>query len=112
MKIAGTYYQPTFYYESLWCLLGFVILISIRWFIKNLKTGQLTCIYLLWYSLGRFVIEGMRDNEYVLMLGNLKIAQIISIVLIIIGLLMIIFCRKGTRFDNLYKDKQEKEIMF
>ena len=50
------YYQPTFLYESLWCLTGFVILILIRRY-KYLKLGQLTCSYLIWYGLGRFFIE-------------------------------------------------------
>lgn len=112
MNINGAYRTPLFLYESIWNFIGFIALVSIRELYKYLKDGQLTGIYLLWYSLGRFVIEGMRDNEYVLMLGNLKIAQIISIILMITGLLMIILCKKGSRFDYLYKTKSEKEILF
>ena len=112
MHIDGAYRTPLFLYESIWNFIGFIALVVIRRVYKYLKTGQLSGIYLAWYSIGRFMIEGMRDNEYVLMIGNLKIAQVISIGLIIIGVLMIIFCKKGSRFDNLYKDKQEKEIMF
>ena len=112
MNINGAYRVPLFLYESIWNLLGFITLVIIRRAYKYLKDGQLTGIYLVWYSLGRLVIEGMRDNNYVLMLGSLKIAQIVSIILIIIGILMIVFCKKGSRFDNLYKTKTEKEIMF
>jgi phosphatidylglycerol:prolipoprotein diacylglycerol transferase len=57
MKISGIYYQPTFYYESLWCILGFIIILLIRAFYKYLRIGQLTGIYLMWYGAGRFFIE-------------------------------------------------------
>lgn len=109
MYINGSYRQPTFLYESIWDLTGFFVLLIVRRY-KYLKAGQLTGVYLIWYSVGRFIIEGMRTDS--LMLGSFRIAQIVSIVLIIIGILMLIFCKKGTRFDNLYKDKEEKEIMF
>lgn len=109
MYIQGAYRQPTFIYESIWCLFGFIALIIIRNY-KYLKTGQLTGVYLIWYSLGRIVIEGMRTDS--LMLGPLKIAQVISLIGIVVGILMIIFCKKGSRFDNLYKEKLKKEIIF
>nr|HOO68207.1 prolipoprotein diacylglyceryl transferase [Bacilli bacterium] len=63
MYIGGTYYQPTFYYESLWCLLGFILLLCIRKFYQYLKAGQLTGIYLMWYSIGRFFIEALRTDS-------------------------------------------------
>ncbi len=109
MYINGLYRQPTFLYESIWDLLGFFVLLIVRQY-KYLKNGQLTGVYLIWYSIGRIVIEGMRTDS--LMLGNFRIAQIVSIILIIVGVLMLILCKKGTRFDNLYKDKEEKEILF
>ena len=64
----------------------------------------------MWYSVGRFFIEGMRTDS--LMLGSFRIAQIVSIVLFIIGLLLFIFSKKGSRFDNLYKEKEKNEIRF
>ncbi len=109
MYIHGSYRQPAFLYESIWCFFGFLALLIVRRY-KYLKTGQLTGIYLLWYSLGRLVIEGMRTDS--LMLGPFRIAQIISVLCIIIGIIMIIFCRKGSRFDNLYKEKDEKQMFF
>lgn len=108
MYIQGAYHHPTFLYESIWCLAGFIVLLMIRSY-KYLKTGQLTGVYLLWYSLGRIVIEGMRSDS--LMLGPFRIAQIVSLVGIIIGILLITFCKKGTRFDNLYIE-EEKDIYF
>ena len=112
MNINGAYRTPLFLYESIWNFVGFIVLILVRKFYRYLKNGQLTGLYLIWYSVGRLVIEGMRDSNYVLMLGNLKIAQIVSIVLIVIGILMIILCNRGGHFDNLYKTNNDKEIMF
>lgn len=109
MNINGKYFQPTFLYESLWNLICFILLIVLRRR-KHLKIGTLTSIYLMWYSVGRFFIEGMRTDS--LMLGSLKMAQVISIVGIIIGVMMLILCRKGSRFDNLYKEAEKKEITF
>lgn len=109
MYINGAYHHPAFLYESIWNLFGFFALLIVRRY-KYLKNGQLTGVYLIWYSIGRLIIEGMRTDS--LMLGSFRVAQIVSISLIIIGILMLIFCKKGTRFDNLYKDKEKKEILF
>lgn len=112
MRIDGIYYHPTFYYESLWCLLGFVILISIRWFIKNLKTGQLTCIYLLWYSVGRFFIETLRTDS--LMISKYKVAQIISIIIAIAAIILFIIItikkeEKQSQEEQKTKNKKKKK---
>jgi len=109
MNIGGIYYHPTFLYESLWNLLGFVVVLFIK---KNKyrKTGQITGFYLMWYSFGRFFIESMRTDS--LMLGNIKVAMLVSGILFVIGLLMFIFLRKGSRFDRLYNEVEKDEIRF
>lgn len=109
MFIQGAYRHPAFLYESIWCGAGFIALLMIRHY-KYLKTGQLSGVYLVWYSFGRFFIEGTRTDS--LMLGPFRMAQVVSLVLIVIGILMILFCKKGTRFDNLYKDAEKEEIFF
>ena len=89
MYINGSYYIPTFLYESLWNILGFIILLIIRKKNKYKNKGLLLFIYFIWYGLGRFFIEGMRtDSLYV---GIFRISQIVSIILIIIGIIGIIF---------------------
>lgn len=109
MYINGNYYHPTFFYESLWCLLGFIVLVLVRKY-KYLKVGGLTCIYLIWYSIGRFFIESMRTDS--LMLGGFKVAQIVSIVLFVIGILgLMIQSRKG-KFEDLYSEPNHEEIRF
>ena len=108
MELGGIYYLPTFYFESLWCLLGFIILLIIRK-LKYIKIGATTCIYLIWYSLGRFFIGAWRTDS--LMLGGFKVAQIISIIMFITGLTyLIILSRKG-KYENLYNDINEKRVV-
>lgn len=98
MNINGTYYHPTFLYESLWNIIGFVILLILRKS-KKIKLGQLTGIYFVWYGIGRFFIEGMRQDSLMLF-GILKQAQIISILMIIIGILIIVFTRKNKKYSE------------
>ncbi len=95
MYIDGVYYHPTFLYESLWCLLGFIILIILRK-ITNRKKGILTFSYFIWYGLGRSVIEGLRTDS--LYIGSLRVSQILSYILIGIGIIgLIIEIVKGRK---------------
>ena len=87
MHINGTYYHPTFLYESLWCIIGFIIILIIRK-LTNRKKGMVTYTYFIWYGLGRFFIESLRTDS--LYLGSIKISQLVSIILIIIGIIGII----------------------
>ena len=91
MNINGIYYHPTFLYESLWNILGFILLIIIR---KTRKTsyGFLTGFYLMWYGLARIIIESMRTDA--LLLGNIKIAQLSSIIMLIVGIIIMIITFK------------------
>ena len=86
------------------CLTGFVILILIRRY-KYLKLGHLTCSYLIWYGLGRFFIESLRMDS--LMLGNIRVAQLVSIAMIITGIVLIIVFNRGSKFKNLYNNASE-----
>ncbi len=109
MKIGNVYYHPTFLYESLFCLIGFIILFFVRR-IKYLKRGQLTCLYLMYYSVGRFFIEALRTDS--LMLGGFRAAQIVSIILFLTGLIIfIVLARKG-KYEDLYNDVENKKIMY
>lgn len=107
MQIDGIYYQPTFFYESLWCLLGFIILLVIRKF-KYIKTGQVTGAYLMWYSIGRFFIEASRTDS--LMFGGFKVAQVVSVVLFIIGMFLVVEQSRKGHFEDLYSEADNKEM--
>lgn len=86
MFINGSYYHPTFLYESIWNVIVFIILMVLSR--KNLKKGSIFYLYIIFYSIGRFFIEGLRTDS--LMLGPLRMAQVVSITLIIIGIILLI----------------------
>lgn len=78
MNINGTYYHPTFLYESLWSLLGFVLIVTIRNRKQLLRQGEVALSYVLWYSVGRFFIEGMRTDS--LWIGEwIRVSQALSL---------------------------------
>ena len=110
MQINTVYYHPTFLYESIWCLIGFIVLLIVRRY-KYLKNGQVTALYLIWYGLGRFFIEISRTDS--LMLGNFKIAQLVSIAFILLGIGLFIYKQKKTNhFEDLYNEKLTNKIQF
>lgn len=109
MKISGIYYEPTFLYESILCFIGFIAILIIRR-LKYIKIGTQTGLYLMYYSVIRFFIESMRTDS--LMLGGFKVAQIVSIILFIIGLGIIMLISRKTKFEDLYNNVYTNEIKF
>ncbi|HEA6704588.1 TPA: prolipoprotein diacylglyceryl transferase [Staphylococcus aureus] len=89
MYINGQYYHPTFLYESIWDVAGFIILVNIR---KHLKLGETFFLYLTWYSIGRFFIEGLRTDSLMLT-SNIRVAQLVSILLLLISISLIVYRR-------------------
>lgn len=84
---AGALVHPCFLYESVWCLLGFVLL---HFYSKKLRTfdGEITLMYISWYGLGRFFIEGLRTDS--LYAGNFRISQIVAGASFVAGLILFI----------------------
>ena len=107
MYINGTYYEPTFLYESVWCLLGFLILIIIRYNFKNIKIGTLTSVYFIWYGIERFFVESLRSDS--LFIGELKISVIVSFIIILIGLVLLFLNRKYEYYNKGDDKKCKKE---
>lgn len=101
MNINGIYYTPTFLYESLWCLTGFIVLYILRK-MKYTKVGQISGLYLVWYGIGRFFIESQRTDSLIFL--GFKMAQFVSIGFIIIGLLLIVKALKKNKYECLYSD--------
>lgn len=93
MYIQGFYRQPTFLYESLWDLLGFVLLMNLRHINKFFKRGEVVLSYIIWYSFGRFFVEGMRTDSLMLF-GGIRVSQMLSIVLFVGAIALIIYRRK------------------
>lgn len=106
MYIEGTYYLPTFLFESILSFIGFIVLFFFRKR-KYTKIGQTTALYLIWYGIVRFFVEAMRTDS--LMFMNFRIAQLVSIIMIIIGVVMLIKLKLGSTFDNLYNDPDKVE---
>ncbi|AZR74841.1 prolipoprotein diacylglyceryl transferase [Anoxybacter fermentans] len=92
MYIDGAYRHPTFLYESIWNLLVFAFLLWLRRK-KFIKTGEVFLAYLSLYSFGRFFIEGLRTDS--LMLGPIRVAQLVSVLTIIGSITLIIYRRKA-----------------
>lgn len=93
MYIAGHYRVPTFLYESLWDLSGFVLLMLLRHRHHLFKRGEIFLTYVMWYSFGRFFIEGMRTDS--LMIGNvIRVSQILSLILFVAALIIFIARRQ------------------
>ena len=103
MHINGNYYHPTFLYESILCLIGSFVLIGVR-SLKNTKLGATTSIYLIWYGLVRFFVESLRTDS--LMLGNIKMAQLISVFMVILGIIMFIITK--IKYNNYNEEKAAK----
>ncbi|MEI4770438.1 prolipoprotein diacylglyceryl transferase [Psychrobacillus sp. FJAT-51614] len=102
MYIDGKYYHPTFLYESVWNFIGVIILISLRK--VNLRRGEIFLLYIIWYSVGRFFIEGMRTDSLYL-IGDLRTAQVVSLLGIIIALSLIVYRRITVKPVVHYLDK-------
>lgn len=87
------YFHPTFLYESVWNIVIFLLLITLFfWGLKRhnkLKTGTITFTYLIGYSVGRFFVESFRTDS--LMFFGLRIAQIVSLGAIAMGILGLIW---------------------
>lgn len=101
MYINGTYYHPTFLYESVWDFAGFILLMLLRR--VNFRRGELFLSYVIWYSVGRFFVEGLRTDS--LMLGSLRMAQMISIALIVGAVAIILYHRQKNLAAAHYLDQ-------
>lgn len=91
------YVHPTFLYECLWNVLGFIL---INLFYKKKKfDGEIACWYLAWYGFGRMFIEGLRTDS--LMVGPFRVSQLI-------GLLCFVGCGTLTVWGRIHAYKKEK----
>ncbi|MBW1605958.1 prolipoprotein diacylglyceryl transferase [Lactobacillus sp. Sy-1] len=106
MYISGMYRQPTFLYESLWSFLGVAVLLSLRHVPHFFKRGEVFLSYVMWYSFGRFFIEGMRTDS--LMIGSVRVSQWLSIVLFVAALGIMIYRRRKIPDASWYLDGSKK----
>lgn len=106
MCIEGVMYYPTFLYESFWNILVLIMLLVLRRY--NPFRGEIFLTYIMSYSVGRLFIEGLRtDSLYVF--GQIRTAQLLSIVLIIATILLMLYRRKSGTVDRLYDGTKVKK---
>jgi len=112
VAVSSVLCQPTFLYESLWIVLGFVLINS--YFKKRKFDGQILFAYLAWNGFGRMFIEGLRTDS--LYIGSVKISQLLGLLFFIVGIAGFCF---GGRFlkrskcditDNSTNTTTSKEI--
>lgn len=115
------YVHPTFLYESLWNLTGFIL---VNIFYKKKKfNGQVACMYLAWYGIGRFFIEGLRTDSLYIPGTEIRISQLVGILCFIVfgGLLIagLVYSKKFnnadaklSKFDELIKPSLEMNPVF
>lgn len=88
--------HPCFLYESLWCIIGFVILHFISK--KRKFVGEIGVLYLIWYGLGRFFIEYLRTDS--LFGGSLKVSMLLSAILVVLGAVLLVIGLKKSGNTN------------
>lgn len=102
--------HPCFLYESIWCIIGFLIL---NYMITRRKfKGQLILTYGMWYGLGRTFIEGLRTDS--LMLGSVRVSQLLSILIVVVCLIVyiVIIKKKKEETEEYVPVFDEKEDVF
>lgn len=99
----GTHVHPTFLYESVWNIIGLLILLALRK--VNLNRGEMFFTYIIWYSIGRLYIEGLRTDSLYLV-GDLRSAQVVSIIGIVVGLVAILYRRLKVKPAVKYLDNK------
>lgn len=91
--------HPCFLYESLWCLLGFLLLHT---FTRKFRKydGQTFLLYLLWYGVGRFFIEGLRQDSLLTPFLGLRVSQVVAAATVIISLVLLLVFSKKTSLSG------------
>jgi phosphatidylglycerol:prolipoprotein diacylglycerol transferase len=129
ITMQAAYYHPTFLYESIWTFVGFLLLLLLRRR-PFVRAGEIFISYFIWYSIGRFLIEGLRTDSLAftgpswlaslmnglwspmklkftsgeLTGGNVRVSQFLSILIILAAILLIYYRRRIRPRTALYSD--------
>lgn len=94
LRVGTIAVHPTFLYESLWNLCGFVIIHTI--FKRKKFDGQIVLMYITWYGFGRFFVEALRADS--LMLGAVRVSQLVALLCVVAGVVLLsVGCVKAKR---------------
>ena len=112
MYINEAYYHPTFLYESLWNMVGFLFIVFVLRKLPKLLVGEIAAFYAVWYSIGRYMVEGMRTDSLMLT-ESIRMAQFISITTIVLVLILVIYRRLAKKnlitYQSFYMKNSHKE---
>ena len=103
------WHYATFFYESFWCLIGFVVLLIL--FKKINIKGFFSGCYFVWYGIGRLIIEGFRGDS--LYLGNIRVSQLLSGLVVLLGIVWLIIFIIKYKKENIKEpniEKTEKDL--
>ncbi|MGN0469141.1 MAG: prolipoprotein diacylglyceryl transferase [Acutalibacteraceae bacterium] len=110
------YVHPTFFYESVWCILGFVLLYIVLRKCRKFS-GQLFLCYGVWYGVERAVVEGLRSDSLYIGSSNIRVSQLLSAVLAVVcfALLVCLYIKytkhpKPIEGIDYFPPKSEKEL--
>ncbi len=100
------YVHPTFLYESLWNLLGFIFL---HWYSKKHRRydGQIFAMYVAWYGFGRMIIEGLRADSLYIGSSDIRVSQMVALFSCFVALIVLIINRLSRvhRPEELYVNR-------
>lgn len=108
MFIDGAYRQPTFLYESIGNIIGFLLITLVYKKFGRKKRGDCAWAYITWYGMVRFIVEGMRSDS--LMIGSFRVAQIVSLLGVFVGVLGI-FGVWNAVFKKHWPFRKEKPVV-
>ena len=93
---ADTRFHPAFLYESLWNLLGFLLLMYVaRRYADRLLDGDVLCLYAIWYPVGRIFVEALRPDAW--LIGGIAAAQIFAAIAIVVSVAIILYRHRRAR---------------
>ena len=104
-----TYYHPTFLYESVWNLIGFI---GLHIYSKRRKfDGEMFLLYMAWYGLGRAWIEGLRTDSLYLFSTGIRVSQLLAAVFFVVsaGVIVWVLIKKKPARDTLYVNRRREE---
>lgn len=98
----GEWHQATFFYESFWNSILFIITLLIGR--KQPKDGTLLATYFIGYGIGRMVIEGLRTDSLYLF-GTIRVSQALSAALVVVGIVLLVLIKTGKIKTKVYEGK-------
>ncbi|MBR5280101.1 MAG: prolipoprotein diacylglyceryl transferase [Clostridia bacterium] len=106
---ADTLVHPTFLYESLWCFVGFVVILLYRRSRLKKTNGECVCLYMILYGVERAFVEGLRTDS--LMIGNtgIRVSQLLSVILVAGGIALFAVFRVRYRKKQMAENVSDSE---